>query len=201
MDAESLFCARRRRGGPWQGLWLSLLLLPGCAGGDEEATALLQHALASTQASLALSGAAAPAPPAMAPHPAGTQAPAAIRPGAAPSLAAATPLVHAPGAARLRGSAPPAAAAALMGLSADQLRRMLGDPSIRRPEGDAEVWLYEAPTCRLDVILYGEGTALTVGHAAARALGGGEGVTEGACLSAIAGASAPALWTTQGPRA
>ena len=70
---------------------------------------------------------------------------------------------------------PPATAAALVGVTADQLRRMLGEPAIRRPEGAAEVWLYEAPACRLDVILYAEGSALVVGHAAARALGGAEG--------------------------
>jgi hypothetical protein len=78
---------------------------------------------------------------------------------------------------------------------------MLGDPSIRRPEGAAEIWLYEAPSCRLDVILYAEGNALVVAHAAARALGAGEAVTEAACLSAIAAAPAPAPWPGPGRRA
>ncbi|MBR0673852.1 hypothetical protein GXW76_21960 [Roseomonas soli] len=68
---------------------------------------------------------------------------------------------------------------------------MLGDPALRRPEGGAEIWLYEAPNCRLDIILYPQGTGLLVAHAAARAHGAAEGVTEAACLSAIAGSSGP----------
>lgn len=140
----------------------------------------MRHALASTQASLAVTGA---------------------RPAAPPPIAAAAPppAVPRPGTPRQRGTAPPAAASALLGVTADQLRRMLGEPSIRRPEGSAEVWLYEAPACRLDVILHAEGNALVVGHAAARALGSGESVTEAACLSAIAAAPAPPPWTA--PRA
>ena len=170
----------------------AILLLPllafGCAPADggEEAAALMQHALASTRASLALTGQAPPAPTA-------TAAPTA---GPAPAQPA-----WAPGAARPRGSAPPAAAAALVGVSAEQMRRMLGEPAIRRAEGAAEVWLYEAAGCRLDVILYAEGQRLVVGHAAARALGGAEGVTEAACLSAVATAPAPAPWGAAGRRA
>ena len=164
------------------------LILLGCAPeGGEEAAALMQHALASTQASLALSGAARPTAP----------------PGAAVPAPARLPIAPQPvhGAARPRGSAPPAAAAALVGATADQLRRTLGEPSIRRPEGAAEVWLYEAPACRIDVILFAEASGLVVGHAAARALGGTEGVTEAACLAAVAAAPAPGPWTAQGPRA
>lgn len=170
----------------------AILLLPllafGCAPADggEEAAALMQHALASTRASLALTGQAPPAP-------AATAAPTA---GPAPAQPA-----WAPGAARPRGSAPPTAAAALVGASAEQMRRMLGEPAIRRTEGAAEVWLYEAAGCRLDVILYAEGQRLVVGHAAARALGGAEGVTEAACLSAVAAAPAPAPWGAGGRRA
>ncbi|WP_188969458.1 hypothetical protein [Neoroseomonas lacus] len=160
------------------------LLLPGCAPDNEETTALLQHALASTQASVALAGGARP--PALAATP---LRPAALQPA------------WAPGATRQPGRAAPATAAALMGVTADQLRRMLGEPAIRRPEGAAEVWLYEAPTCRLDVILYAEGSALVVGLAAARALGGAEGVTESACLAAVATAPAPTPWAAPGPRA
>jgi hypothetical protein len=79
---------------------------------------------------------------------------------------------------------PPAGAAALAGLRAEEVRRRLGEPALRRPEGEAEIWLYEAPDCRLDVILYPEGGALLVGHASARALGAAR-VTEAACLAAI----------------
>ncbi|WP_255569247.1 hypothetical protein [Roseomonas alba] len=143
----------------------------------------MRHALASTQASLAITGAR----PAPAPPPAST---AAMPP----------PSIPRPGAPRQRGSAPPSVAAALLGVTADQLQRMLGEPSIRRPEGAAEIWLYEAPACRLDVILHAEGSSLFVGHAAARALGSGESVTESACLSAIAAAPAPPPWTTSDRR-
>ena len=166
---------------------LSLLAIGCAANGGDEATAMMQHALASTQASLALSGAARPAAPP------GTAVP--VRQPVAPRPA------WAPGAVRPRGSAPPAAAAALVGATADQLRRTLGEPSIRRPEGAAEVWLYEAPACRIDVILFAETSGLVVGHAAARALGDGAGVTESACLSAVAAAPVVAPWATSGPRA
>lgn len=171
--------------------WLPIaLLLVGCAPDGEETAAMLRHALASTQVSAAMTGTAAATPTAAAaPNAAASPSPGVSR--------TARPF----GAPRDRGTAPPGAAAALMGVSADQLRRMLGEPSIRRPEGAAEVWLYEAPACRLDVILYAEGTALTVGHAAARALGGTEGVTESACLAAVAAAPSPAPWTAPAPRA
>lgn len=168
-------------------LLLSLLAV-GCAPDNgDEATALMQHALASTRASLALTGETRPLVADTVP--------------ATRSAAPATPQpVLVPGAPRPRGSAPPAAAAALVGVTADHVRRMLGEASIRRPEGAAEVWLYEAPACRLDVILYAEGRSLVVAHATARALGGAEGVTESACLSAVAAAPAAAPWAAPGPR-
>lgn len=156
-------------------------LLGACASDDgEEAAALMRHALASTQASLAATGV----------QPAPASAPAPV-----PAAAVPPPSIPRPGAPRRRGSAPPSAAAALVGVTAEQLQRMLGEPSIRRPEGTAEVWLYEAPACRLDVILHAEGGSLVVGHAAARALGSGESLTESACLAAIAAAPAPPPWT------
>jgi hypothetical protein len=169
------------------------LLALGCAAeGPEEAAAAMRDALASTRASLALAG-VAPAPPAApadAPRPAARAAPQAL-PAALPQ----------PGAPRLRGAAPPASAAALMGARAEDLRRMLGEPSLSRADGDAEIWLYEAPACRLDVILYAEGGALRVAHAAARALAEGGAVTEAACLAAIAAAPATAPWPGTGRRA
>ena len=167
-----------------------LLLTAACATDPgEEAALLMRQALATTQASLAATGLPQGAAPAAAAAPAR---------GAAPVPAAAVPDPAGP---RRRGNAPPAAATTLVGIRAEQLRGMLGDPSIRRPEGAAEIWLYEAPSCRLDVILYAEGNALVVAHAAARALGAGEAVTEAACLSAIAAAPAPAPWPGPGRRA
>jgi hypothetical protein len=70
-------------------------------------------------------------------------------------------------------------------MPAAEARRMLGEPSLHRQEGEAEIWLYEASECRLDVVLYPERGALVVAHAAARAHGAAA-VTEAACLDAIA---------------
>jgi hypothetical protein len=103
----------------------------------------------------------------------------------APAAPVSRPPALAPAAARSPAGAV-SSAAALAGLRAEEVRRRLGEPALRRPEGDAEIWLYEAPDCRLDVILYPEGGALLVGHAAARAHGGAR-VTEAACLAALPG--------------
>lgn len=149
------------------------LLLLGCADGPgEDAVAAMQQALATTRASLAASGGA--------PVGQGRGAPAAP-PAAAPVSLPIAP----PSAPRQRGAGPPAAAGALIGSHAEEMRRMLGEPALRRPEGDAEIWLYEAEGCRLDVVLYPEHGALTVAYASARADGAAE-VTEAACLAAIA---------------
>jgi hypothetical protein len=78
-------------------------------------------------------------------------------------------------------SPPPATAAELLGAGPDTLRARLGHPSLRRPEGTAEIWLYTAPSCALDLVLYPEGGGLRVAHAAARA-SGAEGRTEAECL-------------------
>lgn len=154
-------------------LLLPLLLL-GCAdAGGEDAAALIDHTLATTRASLAAAG-TAPAterPPAANLPPAG----AALRPAVLPQP-------------RLRGTGGATSAAALLGARAEEMRRVLGEPALRRPEGEAEIWLYEATGCRLDVVLYGEHGTLVVAHAAARAVEGAT-VTEAACLAAIAGAA------------
>jgi hypothetical protein len=189
-----------------------VLLLPvlalGCAADTgEEAAALMQQALFSTQASLAMAG-GAQAPRGGSPvgvaSPATVAAPAPVAPPgvATPTMpqAASIPAAIAPGP-RRRGSAPPAAAAALMGRSAAQLRDMLGDPALRRAEGDAEIWLYEAPACRLDIVLYPQVGALVVAHAAARSHGAAQDMTEAACLSAIATAPSTLPWGDPGRRA
>jgi hypothetical protein len=197
----------------WRAAALLPLLLNGCtADPGEEAAALMRQALSTTQASLAVAGRApgsgAPASMGGAGASGGTTAAGASPLGgvlpvagnaATRAAALATPPAIPPGP-RLTGRAPPAAATALVGASADQMRRMLGDPSLRRAEGEAEIWLYEASPCRLDVILYAQGGALVVAHAAARAHGP-EGVTESACLSAIATAPNVMPWTGPGRRA
>ncbi len=181
-------CLRRR---------LSPLLIPllaaGCATSAEpEGAALLRDLFASSQASLAALG----PPPAPAEAPAGPDRPAAAAPvGGAPAPAP-RPAVPAPDPAPLRRLAtlgpPPRAAAELLGLTPEALRQRLGEPSLRRREGIAEVWLYAAEACALDLILYGESAGtrqpagLRVAHAAARAAGAAPR-TEADCLAEIAG--------------
>ena len=177
------------------------LLALGCAADrGEEAAALMQQALFSTQASLAMAGGGASRP--VAPRDAGPP-PAAARGTVSPVGGAppgAMPAAIAPGP-RQRGTAPPATAQALMGTGAEPLRRMLGEPALRRAEGEGEIWLYEAPSCRLDIVLYPQGGVLVVAYAAARSHGAAQGVTEAACLSAIATAPATLPWGEPGRRA
>ena len=43
----------------------------------------------------------------------------------------------------------------LMGLDRDELNEKLGEPSLIRRDGDAEVWQYRGENCVLDLFLYG----------------------------------------------
>ena len=151
-------------------LGLMLLLLPiGCAPAPADEAEALAAALQASRGSLA---AFAPAAPAVAP--------------AAPRHAAATARPRNP------DEAPgtrPTAAAQLMGAAPEVLRRWLGEPTRRRPEGPAEIWLYAGADCALDVVLYRQGSQLRVAHAAARA-SGTAAQTEGACLRQISTAAA-----------
>ncbi len=128
------------------GLRAALLLsclVPGCAAGPDEAAVTAMHqALAMTRASLAT----------VAPGPA-----AAPSPAPPPAQAATSRLPAGP---RLRGAGAPRATGALVGMPAAEARRMLGEPSLRRAEGEAEIWLYEVAECRLDLVLYPERGAL-----------------------------------------
>jgi hypothetical protein len=76
-------------------------------------------------------------------------------------------------------------AAQLLRAAPETLRRWLGEPSLRRREGTAEIWLYAGADCALDLILYPEAGTLRVAHAAARA-NGATAQTEGACLGQLA---------------
>jgi hypothetical protein len=151
--------------------WLRLLLLlpiAGCAArGEREATAL-RSAIESSQASLA---ALAPQPAPLAAQPAPS-----LSPPPAPALG---PLPVA------TSGAAPTAAAQLLGAPPETVRRWLGEPSLRRAEGSAEVWLYAGPACALDLVLYPAAGRLGVAHAAARA-NGTEPRTEAACLAELA---------------
>lgn len=88
----------------------------------------------------------------------------------------------------------PASAGQLVGQTPETLRRLLGEPRLRREEGPAEIWHYQATQCHLDLVLYrdeGPRSALRVGFASARAAGAARRA-EAACLRDIArGATAP----------
>jgi hypothetical protein len=143
---------------------LPLLPLFACAPEPEAAARQLREAFAAARAGLP------------------TAAPARSAAAAASPAAVPPPILPGP---RRRGAAPPSHAAALIGSRIAEVERMLGDPALRRAEGDAEIWLYEAPSCRLDLVLYPAGGSLAVAYAAARAHGAAA-VTEAECLAAIA---------------
>ena len=137
-------------------LLLTACPLGACADAAEERANALRLAIEGGRASLA-----AVAPP-----------PAALPP-AAPALLAAAP------------GRQPAAATQLLGLAPEALRQRLGEPSLRRTEGDAEIWLYAGAACALDLILYPAAGRLRVAQASARA-SGAEPRTEAHCLRELA---------------
>ncbi len=145
---------------------LALLLPVACAAPDAaDPAAVLQEALASHQASI---GGIAP----------GTAAARGERAGASPRAGA-----------RTAGSAdtPPTMAGQLVGQPPEVLTRLLGEPRLRREEGVAEVWHYQAPQCHLDLVLYreeGPRAGLRVAFASARAVGTARR-GEAACLRDI----------------
>ncbi len=149
---------------------LPLLLLPlaACvAQGPSDTAQVLQEALATHQASLA----------GIAPRPA-----AAGGEGTEPATVA--PIVARP--------APPGSvptlAGQLVGQPPEAVTQWLGEPRLRRTEGNAEIWHYQATQCHLDLILYredGPRPSMRVAHAAARAVGTARR-GEAACLRDIA---------------
>lgn len=158
----------------------ALLLTPACQKADaESATRGLEQALHDTRASLAAIG--------MPPDTDGTTVSQVI-PLPAPPSASST---------RRAGASPPATAATLQGRTPEQVLSALGEPALRRREGNAEVWLYQAADCRLDLVFYPEAAQLILAHAAARALGARR-LTEATCLLAIAAAPHPPPWTLAG---
>jgi hypothetical protein len=85
----------------------------------------------------------------------------------------------------------PRVASALLGASAEAVRATLGEPSLRRGEGPAEVWLYAGGGCQLDIVMYAvEGGGPRVAHVQARA-GGLAQRTEASCLRDLAARGAP----------
>jgi len=172
------------RGWAAPGRWVTLLglalivgMAPACRQTEAERTGLsLEHALRDTQASLAALGT---------PKGAGKTPVERTIPMSAPPSASVP---------RLTGANPPTTAALLQGRDPSAVISALGEPSLRRREGDAEIWLYQAAHCRLDLVFYPEATGPVLAHAAARAFGTRR-LTEAACLSAIATAPNPPPWT------
>ena len=160
-------------------LLAALVLSPACQKAEADDAALgLEHALRDTRTSLAALG-VSPSPE------------------AAPAHRVALPLPPTDSTPRRAGSSPPATAALLQGNGPGEVISALGEPSLRRREGGAEIWLYQAADCRLDLIFYPGAERLLVAHAAARAFGT-KRMTEAACLAAIAAAPHPLPWTMLG---
>ncbi len=83
-----------------------------------------------------------------------------VRPATTGSVVAAAPATP---------SSPPAPDfQGLVGLSAADLRRLLGEPDFRRQESLAEFWQYRTADCVLDLFLYSDGSAYRVVHADTR---------------------------------
>ena len=60
----------------------------------------------------------------------------------------------------------------LDGLDGTSLANLLGQPSLLRRDGDAEIWQYVDDTCILDLFLYAEGGRKAVDYVEARGLNG-----------------------------
>ncbi|MBP0444610.1 hypothetical protein J8J14_07420 [Roseomonas sp. SSH11] len=129
------------------------------AGPDSAASRVLEEVLESHRASIA-----GVSPPPSAPTPPG------LRRVATGNIA---PRQAAPG-----------SVAALVGKTPDSVLATLGQPTRRRPEGNAEIWLYQGTHCALDLVLYREASTPRVAWAAARA-SGTESRTEARCLSEL----------------
>jgi hypothetical protein len=183
--ARRPFSARISLLGPMGAAGLALVALlfsPGCRKAEAEGATLgLEQALRDTKASLAAIG----APPAAEAAPVARAA----------SLPA--PPSSDTGPRRQGATSPPDAAIALQGRDPEAVISALGEPALRRREGDAEVWLYQAPDCRLDLVFYPEDARLVLAHAAARAFGARR-LTESACMATIARAPNTPPWTAPG---
>lgn len=161
---------------------VALLFSPGCRKAEAEGATLgLEQALRDTKASLAAIG----APPA-------AEAPPVVRAASLPA-----PPSSDTGPRRQGATSPPDAAIALQGRDPEAVISALGEPALRRREGNAEVWLYQAPDCRLDLVFYPEDARLVLAHAAARAFGARR-LTESACMATIARAPNTPPWTAPG---
>jgi hypothetical protein len=80
--------------------------------------------------------------------------------------------------------APAVSAAELIGISAEDLDRKLGQPSLLRRESPAEVWQYRNGTCVLDLFVYEEAGRRRVVHLEARD-SGARPMPSDECLAAL----------------
>jgi hypothetical protein len=87
------------------------------------------------------------------------------------------------GAADAAATSPAATGAALAGMSAENLRALWGEPTLKRSEGDAQMWQYGGTGCALLIYLYPGATTLTVTHAEA-VPGGPDAAAVEACAKA-----------------
>jgi hypothetical protein len=163
---------------------LGLLLVAACAQPDAGDTAeALQEALAAHRASAAGIG--------------GRPVAAAVEGSDPAPRPPARPVAQ--GAAAASGQAP-TMAGELVGQTPDVVLRWLGEPRLRREEGAAEIWHYQAAQCHLDLVLYQDTgqPILRVAFAAARAVGTARR-GEAACLRDIVrGAARPVPATAVG---
>lgn len=149
-----------------QGRFLLLLLLAACTSGENGEAA--RSALDNHRTTLRVLGApAAPSGPRALP------------------VAAAVPGRFAEGPGRLAEGPGPRQVSQFMGAGPETVLSALGEPSLRREEGGASVWLYASGGCQLDIVLYPGAQGPRVAHVQARA-GGLAQRTEAACLRDIA---------------
>jgi len=161
---------------------VALLFSPGCRNAEVDGASLgLEQALRDTRASLAATG-----------GPQIAEAPPVARAASLPAPPSSDTEPRRQGA-----TSPPDAAIALKGRDPEAVISALGEPALRRREGTAEVWLYQAPDCRLDLVFYPEDARLVLAHAAARAFGARR-LTESACMATIARAPNTPPWTAPG---
>lgn len=66
------------------------------------------------------------------------------------------------------GGLDPLPPAGLIGMAGPDVPRYLGQPSLRRHEGAAEIWQYAAPDCVLYLFLYRDQGRQVIRHADAR---------------------------------
>ncbi len=173
-------------------MFMVLLLGVACAQPDpSDPVVVLREALASHQASLA-----GIAPRTAAAGGEGSVAPSVAPLGAPAPTAPARPRSGAGEAGRAEAGGSPTMAGQFVGHAPGTVIAWLGEPRLRREEGNAEIWHYQGPQCHLDLFFYRDdvpGAGLRVAFAAARAIGTARR-GEAACLRDIArGAGGPAV--------